>query len=766
TGYLFRVISSNPGLVSNATPAAITIGTNVPTVPGTYSFCQNSGTQPITATGTGLIEWYNSPAAAAPVVSTGSTYNVPTSSSGTYYVTQTVNGCKSAKEDVIVSVSAPATPPSVATPAAYCPGAGQPLTATPTGTGVAATIQWASSAGTQTGATIPAPQTTGTYTYTVSQSDSRGCIGATKTVVSVTVNSAPATAPEPNVPAAYCSDNAPGPLSAALSGGATSLKWYNLTTGATFTTPTIPAPTTTTRYQVSQFSGSCEGPRSAEFTVTVNPKPDVPSLNSAGPFCQNSGTNASQTITANGQNIEWFASPASTSSIATGNSFQISTAGGNVPVYFRQVVNGCPSNRVTASVTVNATPSTAPSFTPPATYCSNGTPGTLTVTLTGGATSARWYTVGGAVNEGNNIPAPTVTTQYQVSQLINSCEGPRSAVFTVTVTPKPGNPSPGSAGPFCQNSGANNVQTITASGTGTIEWFINATTPNVAATGNSYTVSTASASPQTVYYRQVVNGCPSDRIPMTVTINSIPPIPAFSQPKDYCAEETATPLTANGTGLLWYPTLTGGTGATQAPAPSTASSNVGTPQLFYVSQTINGCESGRQTISVTVKRKPGLPTNISSPAFCQNATPLSLSAQAESGAALIWVNNGVESATAPAVPNTSARTYTYQVLQESNGCRSAPAPVTVTVNPTPGLPTLTPYSLCVGRESRPLQAGGSELKYYDANDRLLGTTAPAPSTAQPTTLTYKVSQSIGECEGPKATYNVPVYPIPVVPTFT
>lgn len=771
TGYRFRVVSSTPVRTSNQTPSAVTIGTNVPTPgqSGIYTFCPNSGLQPITATGTGVIEWYNGSAANAAVVVTGGTYNVPTTSSPiTYYVTQTVNGCKSAKAAVTVSLSAPTSAPDFTPPGAFCPGQGPAtLTATPTSTGVAATIQWVSSAGTQTGASITTPQTTGTYTYTISQFDSRGCPGASKTVATVTVNTAPSTAPTPNVPAAYCSDNVPGPLSASLSSGATSLKWYNLTDNTTATTSTIPAPTSTKQYQVSQFVGSCEGPRSTAFTVTVNPKPADPTLNSAGPFCQNSGANNTQTITASGQNIEWFTSSSSTSVVATGNSFQISTAGGNVPVYFRQTVNGCASNRVTASVTVNATPSTAPTFTPPATYCSDATPGTLTATLTGGATTARWYTVGGGSTDGVSIPAPTTTTQYQVSQFIGSCEGPRSTAFTVTVTPKPGNPSPGSTGPFCQNSGSNNVQPITATGTGTIEWFTSGSTPNVASTGSSYTVSTASATPQTVYYRQVVNGCPSDRLSITVTINPIPAAPTSIQSRTYCAGEAAATLSATEPGVLWYTTATGGSGSTQAPRPSTDASNVGTPQLFYASQTVANCESQqRQQVSVTVKRTPGLPTNISSPAFCQTYAPSTLSAQAESGATLIWVNNGVESATAPVVPNTAARTYTYQVLQTANGCRSSAAQVTVQVKPTPGQPGITPYSLCLGRDSRALQVSGTELKYYDANDLLLGTTPPSPSTSQITTVVYKVSQSIDGCEGPKITYNVPVYAIPANPTFT
>ena len=1015
TSYRFRVVASSPVRTSNQTPGAVTIGT-VPPTPGQagqYVFCPNSGLQPITASGTGTIEWYNGAAAGAAVVFTGNPYNVPTNSTPvTYYATQTVNGCKSAKVPVTITLSAPVGGPGFTPPAAFCPGQGPAtLTATPTSTGVAATIQWQLASGTQTGASIPTPQTTGTYTYTLSQFNSNGCVGTGTTVATVTVNAAPGSAPTPNVPVAYCADAIPGPLTATLTGGGTSLKWYNLTDNTSATTATIPAPNSTKQYQVSQFIGSCEGPRSIAFTVTVNQKPGDPSLVTAstGPFCQNSGT---QTITATGQNIEWFTSLSAPTATVAGPNFPVSTAGGNLTIFFRQVVNGCGSNRVSSTIIVNPTPASAPSFTPPATYCSNDTPGTLTATLTGGATSARWYQVGSSSIDGASIPAPATTTQYQISQFIGSCEGPRSVVFTVNVTAKPGNPSPGSAvGPFCQNSGANNVQTISAVGTGTIEWFLSPTTTTVSATGNNFTVSTASASPQTVYYRQVVNGCPSDRLALTVIINALPiapgvsnvsvcqnaaqqtltasstgnltwyvqgnnaalpgaprpstsqpnsqtiyevtqtdgngctsakstgltffvrtlpgrptvsgtyayceaqspvsltasgatlrwyanggttlgtflannalaapqtvgaytfqvtqtdgnncqsdflavPVqvkdtpdsptvsyanaiasycqgratrpleaagsgllwyaspggtgttqapspattnlgdtpfyvtqtsaegcqsaqrtvtarvfaiparPVFIQPKEYCAEETPVTLSATGSGVLWYAAATGGTGSGLAPTPSTAASNVGTPQLFYVTQNQNGCESERQPISVTVKRKPTVPITTSNVDFCQTYGVPTLTATPENGASLVWIVDGRESSTAPSAPNNVARTYTYQVLQTLNGCRSNQAPVTVRVKATPGQPGITPYSLCVGRESRPLQVTGTDVRYYDANNQLIGTTAPSPGTGQVATVGYQVSQSIDGCEGPKIVYNVPVFAIPANPTFT
>ena len=65
----------------------------------------------------------------------------------------------------------------------------------------------------------------------------------------------------------------------------------------------------------------------------------------------------------------------------------------------------------------------------------------------------------------------------------------------------------------------------------------------------------------------------------------------------YNQGDTATALTATGTGLLWYTTATGGTGSTSAPTPSTAT--MGTTS-YWVTQTLNGCESERIKIDVIV----------------------------------------------------------------------------------------------------------------------------------------------------------------------
>ncbi len=66
---------------------------------------------------------------------------------------------------------------------------------------------------------------------------------------------------------------------------------------------------------------------------------------------------------------------------------------------------------------------------------------------------------------------------------------------------------------------------------------------------------------------------------------------------NYELGETATPLTATGTSLMWYASATGGTGSTTAPTPSTATAGTTT---YYVSQTLDECEGPRAEITVKV----------------------------------------------------------------------------------------------------------------------------------------------------------------------
>lgn len=83
------------------------------------------------------------------------------------------------------------------------------------------------------------------------------------------------------------------------------------------------------------------------------------------------------------------------------------------------------------------------------------------------------------------------------------------------------------------------------------------------------------------------------------TLNPIcsTPRPTVNSNIIYNLNQTAFPLTAVGTNLLWYTTATGGTGSTTAPTPLT--NTVGTTS-YYVSQN-TGCEGPRAEIKVIIK---------------------------------------------------------------------------------------------------------------------------------------------------------------------
>ena len=75
------------------------------------------------------------------------------------------------------------------------------------------------------------------------------------------------------------------------------------------------------------------------------------------------------------------------------------------------------------------------------------------------------------------------------------------------------------------------------------------------------------------------------------------PAPVVNSLVTYCQNAIAPPLSATGTGLLWYTSASGGIGSPTAPTPNT--SILGSTD-YWVSQTIDGCESLRTKLTVTV----------------------------------------------------------------------------------------------------------------------------------------------------------------------
>jgi large repetitive protein len=208
----------------------------------------------------------------------------------------------------------------------------------------------------------------------------------------------------------------------------------------------------------------------------------------------------------------------------------------------------------------------------------------------------------------------------------------------------------------------------------------NATFTDIAgATSNTYTAPNTTA--RTFYYRllSAENGnigntkCRITSNTITVTVNAIPAAPTVSANASYCQNTVATPLTATGSGLLWYTAATGGVGSGTAPTPSTAT--VGTTNS-YVSQTVSGCESPRVALPVIINPLPTLAVSVGN-ASCPGTPTGSIIATAGGGTpAYTFSKDGTNFVSGNVFTGIAAGNYTITV-KDSKGCVFSAAPITV-----------------------------------------------------------------------------------------
>ena len=163
------------------------------------------------------------------------------------------------------------------------------------------------------------------------------------------------------------------------------------------------------------------------------------------------------------------------------------------------------------------------------------------------------------------------------------------------------------------------------------------------------------------------------QVVITYTVCTPPAVPAVASPVNYCQNATASPLTATGTGLLWYTVSSGGTGSSTAPTPLTTSAGT---TSYYVSQTI-GCEGSRAQIDVIVHASPSamaVKTDIS----CFNTSNGQIKVTGSEGLApyTYSIYNGD-----PASSYQSGDTFNglapgqYKIrVKDSNGCESPAIP--------------------------------------------------------------------------------------------
>jgi hypothetical protein len=762
TAYKVRIKSSAPVITGsesgtftvNAIPAAPTF-----TAPPTYVTGATATALSASGATGSTLNWYSStdaPLTGAPVPTTTA------AGTQTYKVSQTVGGCESSKAIITVTVNA-CTPPAAPTTTAtlsYTVGAVAPaLSATGTG------LKWYDSADVLlTGAPTPTTAAEGTQTYKVTQTVG-GCESA-KAVVTVTITACvPPAAPATTATLSYTV----GAVAPALTATGAGLKWYDsadvLLTGAP--TPTTTAVGTQT-YKVTQTVGGCESAKAVvTVTITACVPPAAPATTATLSYTVGAVAPA---LTATGTGLKWYNSA---DVLLTGAPTPTTTAVGTQTYKVTQTVGGCESAKAVVTVTITAcVPPAAPATTATLSY----TVGAVAPPLTATGTALKWYNSADVLLTGPPTPTTTAvgTQTYKVSQTVGGCESAK-AVVTVTITACPLSVAPTIAATFSYCASTTPATALVATGTA-IKWY---SSTDVLLTGAPVPVVNVATTTVTKYYvtQTEAGKCESAKKEITVTVYKTPMPTVSTEVKEYCLNETAVALTATGaTGatLKWYASTTGT--ATVSPVPTTTSAGT---QVFYVTQTLNACESERARVDVRVKPLPAAPTVTTLAPVCQNGTVASavLLNAVTPKTGLSWytvASGGTGSSTAPAVVTSTAGIKNYYVAQTVNGCESATrAILALDVKVLPAAPTVTPVDYCKDvTGATALTATGAALKWYTTATGATALTAtPVPVTTAVGTVSYYVSQTATytgtalTCESPRAKLDVVTNPLPATPAI-
>ena len=176
--------------------------------------------------------------------------------------------------------------------------------------------------------------------------------------------------------------------------------------------------------------------------------------------------------------------------------------------------------------------------------------------------------------------------------------------------------------------------------------------------------------------------------PVTCTVTesslistTVPPVPPTASAQSKCTGSTVSSLVATGTNLKWYNVASGG-----SVVSGTTTLATGT---YYVTQTINGLESDRTSVAVTVNALPATPS-AGNNSRCLTGS-VSISATPASGETIDWyaassggssLSSGSSSYNTGSISSTT--TYYAEARNSSTGCVSATrTAVTANINPLP-----------------------------------------------------------------------------------
>ena len=471
--------------------------------------------------------------------------------------------------------------------------------------------------------------------------------------------------------------------------GASSYVWSNGSTGNSITF----VPTSTTTISVQGFTNGCSSD-TINTTISINSTPMV-SISGDLEICEGDST----TLFASGaQTYIW-------SNGATGNSITIAP-NTTTPISVQGFIAGCGSNMVSETIVVNPLPTI--SISGNQTIC-EGEVVTLTAS---GADTYLWFN--GDTNASITL-SPDSTMLVLVQGFSNGCS---SNIISELIVVNPV--------PVISVSGNTTVcpgdsVTLTATGASSYVW-------SDGSTGNSITLVPTSAT--TVAVQGFTNGCSSDTVNTTISINSTPMV-SISGDLEICEGDSTTLFASGAQTYIWS---NGATGNSITIAPNVTTS-------ISVQGFTSGC--GSDMVSETIVVNPIPVVNITGNTQICIGDTVYLSAS--SGDSYLW-STGDTTQSIVLLPSSD---MTISVTVGLNGCYSA-ANATVEVYQAPTVEITGNLEACIG-ETITLTASGADNYLWSTGD-----TSESISITVTDTTIVSVTGTSGNCAS--ATESVSIQP--------